>query len=35
MCQGDGCKACHNKGFQTEEQYDRNPKEFKAKGGEA
>ena len=35
MCQGDGCKACHDKGFQTEEQYDRNPKEFKAKGGEA
>lgn len=35
MCQGDGCKACHNKGFQTEEQYDRNPKEFKAKGGAA
>jgi hypothetical protein len=29
MCQGNGCKACHNRGWQTEEEYDRNPKEFK------
>lgn len=35
MCQGAGCKACHNRGWQTEEEYDRNPKEFKAKGGAA
>ena len=30
MCQGQGCKACHERGWQTEEEYDRNPKEFKA-----
>ena len=30
MCQGNGCKACHNRGWQTEEEYNRNPKEFKA-----
>ena len=30
MCQGNGCKACHNRGWQTEEEYERNPKEFKA-----
>ena len=30
MCQGTGCKACHNRGWQTEEEYGRNPKEFKA-----
>ena len=35
MCQGTGCKACHNRGWQTEEEYKRNPKEFKAKGGAA
>lgn len=29
MCQGNGCKACHERGWQTEEEYDRNPKEFK------
>ena len=29
MCQGNGCMACHNRGWQTEEEYDRNPKEFK------
>ena len=33
MCQGTGCKACHNRGWQTEEEYKRNPKEFQAKGG--
>lgn len=30
MCQGQGCKACHGRGWQTEEEYGRNPKEFKA-----
>lgn len=30
MCQGTGCKACHNRGWQTEEEYNRNPKEFRA-----
>lgn len=30
MCQGTGCKACHERGWQTEEEYGRNPKEFKA-----
>ena len=30
MCQGQGCKACHGRGWQTEEEYKRNPKEFKA-----
>lgn len=29
MCQGTGCKACHERGWQTEEEYKRNPKEFK------
>ncbi len=33
ICQGNGCKACHERGWQTEEEYERNPKEFKAKGG--
>jgi len=33
MCQGNGCKACHERGWQTEEEYKRNPKEFQAKGG--
>jgi len=33
MCQGTGCKACHERGWQTEEEYKRNPKEFQAKGG--
>lgn len=33
MCQGTGCKACHERGWQTEEEYKRNPNEFKAKGG--
>ena len=28
MCQGNGCKACHERGWQTEEEYKRNPKEF-------
>lgn len=28
MCQGQGCKACHGRGWQTEEEYGRNPKEF-------
>ena len=30
MCQGTGCKACHERGWQTEEEYRRNPNEFKA-----
>ena len=30
ICQGNGCKACHERGWQTEEEYDRNPKEFKS-----
>ena len=30
MCQGAGCKACHDTGFQTKMQYDRNEKQFKA-----
>lgn len=30
MCQGQGCKACHNRGWQTEDEYKNNPKEFKA-----
>ena len=30
MCQGQGCKACHGRGWQTEDEYKRNPKEFKA-----
>ena len=30
MCQGNGCKACHNRGWQTVEEYERNPREFKA-----
>ena len=37
ICQGNGrgsCTACHETGFQTQAQYDNNPKEFKA-GGES
>ena len=30
MCQGTGCKACHERGWQTEEEYRRNPNEFQA-----
>ena len=30
MCQGQGCKACHGRGWQTAEEYKRNPKEFQA-----
>ena len=30
MCQGNGCLACHERGWQTEEEYKRNPKEFQA-----
>lgn len=30
MCQGQGCRACRETGFQTEDQYERNPSEFKA-----
>lgn len=33
MCQGSGCKACHNRGWQTKDEYKANPKEFQAKGG--
>ena len=35
ICQGTGCKACHNRGWQTEDEYSHNPKEFKAKKGGA
>ena len=38
ICQGNGrgsCTACHETGFQTQAQYDNNPKEFKAQGGAA
>lgn len=35
MCQGNGCKACHNRGWQTEDEYKNNPKEFQAQGGAA
>ena len=31
VCQGNGCKACHERGWQTEEEYKRNPKELNAK----
>lgn len=30
MCQGQGCAACSDAGYQTEDQYNRNPKEFRA-----
>lgn len=30
MCQGNGCAACSERGFQTKDQYERNPKEYKA-----
>ena len=30
MCQGSGCRACHSRGWQTSEEYERNPREFKA-----
>lgn len=33
MCQGQGCKACHKRGWQTEDEYERNPRNFKAQGG--
>lgn len=32
MCQGQGCKACHGRGWQTEEEYERNPADFKFVG---
>lgn len=35
ICQGNGrgsCSACHETGFQTQAQYDNNPKEFKVEG---
>lgn len=31
MCQGQGCKACHGRGWQTEEEYKRDPEDFKHK----
>ena len=34
VCQGNGCKACHSRGWQTEEEYKRNPPEMKAEGGD-
>ena len=33
ICQGSGCKACHNRGWQTKDEYKANPKEFQAEGG--
>lgn len=33
MCQGEGCRACGETGFQTEDQYGRNPPEYKAVEG--
>lgn len=30
MCQGNGCRACHERGWQTEDEYNSNPREFKA-----
>lgn len=30
LCQGNGCNACHNRGWQTVDEYERNPNEFKA-----
>lgn len=30
MCQGTGCRACRETGFQTKMQYENNPKEFQA-----
>ena len=30
MCQGNGCRACHERGWQTEDEYQNNPREFKA-----
>ena len=30
MCQGNGCRACHERGWQTEDEYNNNPREFKA-----
>ena len=30
MCQGQGCTACSSTGYQTRDQYNRNPPEFKA-----
>ncbi len=32
MCQGTGCRACREAGYQTKMQYENNPKEFKAEG---
>lgn len=29
-CQGYGCTACHGRGWQTADEYERNPNEFKA-----
>lgn len=30
ICQGQGCDACHGRGWQTEDEYEHTPKEFKA-----
>lgn len=30
ICNGEGCSGCKERGFQTAEQYERNPKEYKA-----
>lgn len=37
MCQGLGCEACRSTGYQTKDQYERNPREYKAQetGAEA
>ena len=29
MCQGNGCTACHGRGWQTEDEHGRNPDDFK------
>lgn len=33
MCQGNGCRACRERGWQTREEHDRNPKEFRGEEG--
>lgn len=32
ICQGNGCKACHERGWQTKDEYNHNSSEFKAEG---
>ena len=35
ICQGRGCMACSSIGYQTKDQYERNPREYKAQEAEA